>query len=424
MKLQSKIEILEESVNEIKEFSSQIEDTIEDNSFDENDKKNEITWNLDEIFKSLDFSKMGVSLITQEILKSEINKENYAPILEFVQNAHTKLEEEIENLKDSFSSVYNFSPYYSSIENSKIGINVKLYGQKNPNLDSIKEKLIKKGYEKEDVDENIDAELLENYISRYNEDSWSSFEDSESKGFDFIGSDGRMDGYAIFRVKTDNPDDFNAFSDEIESLHKEVLNGLDEEDIIERIIDDCIIFTKDEKIENQKKEDYEKNRAYTLTTTPTNKFALTCSDMRVKFWDGDIGYIRGANVNFQSDNLTLGTILDNLKDDYFGVQEILGGDYIEVSQMLLIEKIYLDNNETIKYMEENEVFCGELSKKDSNLNDLVKVQEKPITEKFEPNHLNKIVSDFETNSINNKCESEDVSSQDATSKTKKPNKQR
>jgi len=308
----------------------------------------------------------------------------YAPDdtpIELLKNMQDELDafkSRIEEGKSEIEGIFNYSSHHSDLSKGKIGINVKMYSMSYPTTDEVKEELLKRGYTEESVEETVTDELMGRKANWHQETGWSAFEEPDTTDIEFLGADGRMGGYAIFKVGflglsgddedyseytledceregidildaplVDSPS-LEAFSKWVKECYESVNKGETLDDVIEKIIDEGEVETYDEGKERIAKIEYEASRKFDEEYRATKEFKMNGTTYITHWGENrlpkdrvDEHYIVMDEAIFEADELTAEVIFENLNDAQFGVQNIEGGE-VWVEQKQDVIKTYED----------------------------------------------------------------------------------
>ncbi|MDY0292517.1 MAG: hypothetical protein RBR02_09315 [Desulfuromonadaceae bacterium] len=281
------------------------------------------------------------------------------------------LKSEIEKYQNAITNMFHFSRNYSNFEENKLGFNVKIYGLDNDFSEKeIKEELLKRGLNKDSIDEFVTDEQISKYQQSFLMDSWSFFEETPFADLKFLGSNGRMGGYAIFEYPLsvdfekdysdysfdDFDDEFGAWDDVdvstanieaisnfVEKGYKYASAGLDMEDLVSRFIEDGVQTSQEIK-DDKKKAEFQASRTYVDVDTPTSEFKME-GETLITYWGGGSGSIEMDTSFFNSEHLAGEDIYKNLNDGQFGVRSIDGASYVNVEQKVHTKRTFDDDGE-------------------------------------------------------------------------------
>lgn len=340
---------------------------------------------------------------------SRFNNTNEDFQLEEVANMKEKLDEFKDSITESIGKIegiFHYAKNYSDWENKKIGVNIKVYNMSFPDADEVSKALIEKGYTKESIRKAVTDERMSSIYQQHLQDGIMMLDEYEGGDIEFLGTDGRMSGYAVFKVDfinmnldedysdwtiSDfenegidilddapvNADSLERFSEWIENTYNSVCKGRTLDEMVEYFEDDGEVETAQEEKERLEAEAFEESRPRTETQRATKEFKMD-GETYITHWGEnrlplDRLYecrISMGTAHFNADELTANVIFENLNDGKFGVQSINGGN-VWVDQKIETTRVYGDNQEKEVYHTWERVLNGEIVDPESDISGML-----------------------------------------------------
>jgi len=310
---------------------------------------------------------------------------------EFLQ----EYKDSIEEAKETYHTIYNLTEHHSDLSNETVAVDVKTHSMGRIDEEDVKEKLMEQGYDKEEVEEIVDEDLVNKMVSRQIQNATGAFENTPNQ-VSYEGMTGRMGGHAVFKIEgiselekdyegytvldaeregieferdgraiTAEPlkERIEEFSEWIEGLHTKLLNMeiVNVDTVAESIAEEYLLLPEEKQKINDEIE-AEKARPQHIDREPTGNFRIDGTAW-ITHWGenkppkGELGsnYIQMDTDQFYSDNLTPEVILNNLNDGQFGVQSIDGATDLCIEQEVKVTKTYEDDGSTVEWKEWDEL---------------------------------------------------------------------